>query len=76
MIRAFSKLTAKSQTTVPKKVREALQLQPGDAVVYEVQGTEVRLSKLPKADATYLRALQQTLSEWDSAEDTAAFDDL
>jgi antitoxin PrlF len=76
MTRAFSKLTAKAQTTVPKPVREALRLKPGDALVYEIDGTRVRLAKLTGADEAHLRALQQTLSEWESPEDSAAFDEL
>jgi antitoxin PrlF len=76
MTRAFSKLTAKAQTTVPKLVREALALEPGDALVYEIEGTRVNIAKLARADEAHLRALQRTLSEWETPEDAAAFDDL
>ena len=76
MTRVFSKLTAKGQTTVPKEVRKVLRLEPGDALIYEIEGTRVSLAKLPATDEAHLRALQATLSEWDSPEDAAAFDDL
>lgn len=76
MPRLLSRLTSKSQTTVPKPVREKLGLSPGDTVEYEIDGDDVRLRKLERADTDYLRALQATLSEWDSPEDAAAFDDL
>jgi antitoxin PrlF len=73
---AMSRLTAKGQTTIPKEVRRTLSLQPGDTIAYEIDGDEVRLRKQVPLDVTYLRAVQATLSEWDSPEDAAAFDDL
>ena len=73
---AVSRLTSKSQTTIPREVREKLSLRPGDVIVYEIEGPEVRLRKGSPVDASYLRALQGTLSEWDSPEDAAAYDDL
>ncbi|HZP09455.1 AbrB/MazE/SpoVT family DNA-binding domain-containing protein [Methyloceanibacter sp.] len=76
MTRVFSKLTAKAQTTVPKRVREALALRPGDQLVYEIEGTQVRLAKLAGGDEAYLRSLQASLGEWETTEDAAAFDDL
>ena len=38
-----SGITAKGQTTLPKAVREALHVQPGDRVRYIIQGDEVRI---------------------------------
>ena len=72
---AHSKLTAKAQTTVPKAVRKALGLKPGDTLVYEVRGDRALLRKASPLDKPFLRALQSTLNEWDSPEDSA-FDDL
>jgi antitoxin PrlF len=71
-----SRITSKGQTTIPREVREKLSLQPGDVVVYELDDDEVRLRKQVPVDVAYLRAVQTTLSEWDSPEDAAAFDDL
>lgn len=68
-----SKLTAKAQTTIPREVRERLGLTPGDSLVYEVEGETVRLRRLAPVDRAYLRAVQATLSEWDSPEDEAAY---
>jgi len=76
MTRAFSRLTSKSQTTIPKAVRTALRLTPGDAIAYNVDGDSVTLVKAERHDIAYLRALRGTLSEWETAEDAAAFDDL
>ena len=38
-----SGITAKGQTTLPKAVREALRVQPGDRVRYIIEGDEVRI---------------------------------
>lgn len=76
MTRAASRLTAKAQTTIPKPVRAALGLKPGDVVVYEIAGSRVTLAKGRPADATWLGALDATLAEWASPEDAKAYDNL
>ena len=76
MTRAFSRLTSKSQTTIPKAVRTALRLTPGDAIAYNVDRDSVTLVRAERHDIADLRALRGTLSEWESTEDAAAFDDL
>jgi antitoxin PrlF len=71
-----SKLTSKAQTTIPREVRDKLALRPGDTIVYEIEGDTVRLRKQTPMDVAYLRALRATLSEWETPEDAAAYDDL
>lgn len=71
-----SKLGAKAQTTVPKAVRQALALAPGDAIAYEIEGGRVILRKAESPDQDDLRAVQATLTEWLSPEDAEAYDDL
>ena len=41
-----SGITTKGQTTLPKAVREALALQPGDRVRYIIQNEDVRIVKV------------------------------
>jgi AbrB family looped-hinge helix DNA binding protein len=72
----FSKITAKAQTTVPKGVREALGVKPGDMLVYRISKGRVTLARAEPVDRTYLKAVESTLSEWTSAEDAAAYDDV
>jgi antitoxin PrlF len=72
----FSKVTAKSQTTVPKEVREALGVKPGDMIVYRIAKGKVTLARAEPLDRAYLKAVESTLSEWSCAEDAAAYDDL
>ena len=40
-----STVTARGQTTLPKPVREALSISPGDKVLYIIQEGEVRMTK-------------------------------
>ncbi len=40
-----SKLTSKSQTTIPQAVRTALGLKQGDEIAYEIDGDRVLLRK-------------------------------
>jgi antitoxin PrlF len=40
-----SKLTSKSQTTVPQSVRRLLNLKPGDLLAYEISGGQVILTR-------------------------------
>ena len=40
-----SKLTSKSQTTIPQSVRRALQIGPGDEIEYEIVDGHIILTK-------------------------------
>ena len=76
MTAVFSKITSKAQTTVPKEVRAALGIKPGDTMVYRISKGRVTVAKAEPLDKTYLRSLESTLSEWSSEEDAAAYDNL
>ena len=71
-----SKLTRKYQATIPAEVRKALGLKQGDTVRFEVTGTRVTLRRQTAADRAYLRGLEKSLSEWNSAFDDEAYADL
>lgn len=71
-----SKLSSKSQVTLPRKVREAIGARPGDTIIYEVEGNVVRIKRLEPFDALFHKSLTSTLSEWASDEDEEAFDGL
>ena len=76
MTAVFSKITAKAQTTVPKEVRAALGIKPGDTIVYRINKGKVTVAKAEPLDRAYLKSLESTLSEWASDEDAAAYDNL
>jgi antitoxin PrlF len=66
-----SKLTAKAQTTVPQPVRSALNLKPGDELLYQIRGRRVILAKARRVrggDDPF-----KTFSEWDSEADRRAY---
>jgi antitoxin PrlF len=65
----ISKLTSKSQTTVPAAVRRALKLSDGDRLIYLIQGDKVILTKLQSAaDDPFT-----VFDEWSGEDDTRAY---
>jgi antitoxin PrlF len=69
-----SRLTTKSQTTIPQPIRSALHLKVGDEIVYQIDGERVILSKAQRkrdADDPF-----RTFSEWDSTADKKAYANL
>ena len=74
---AISRVTARGRTTIPREIREALGIAPGDSTVWEVapDGTAVVRRAQPWVE-DYLRALEGTLSEWAGPADEEAFRDL
>lgn len=70
---AVSKLTRKYQTTVPQAVRELLDLDIGDQVLWDIEKGKVVLEKVTRLDLEYARALEKTLSEWGSKNDEDAY---
>lgn len=77
-MQTVTKLTSKSQTTVPLPVRQALGIKAGDQVLFDVkENNTVELRKVEPLDIAYLKAVECTLSEeWNSKADDDAFSDL
>ena len=69
-----SKLTSKSQTTVPQSVRRALSLKPGDLLSYEISDGQVILTRA-RAE-TELDDPFGGFEEWRGKEDEHAYADL
>ena len=72
-----TKLTSKFQATIPKEIRELLQLKAGDSIAFYASndGTVV-VKKVKPLDKDYLELLTHTLANWSSAEDDEAFKHL
>jgi antitoxin PrlF len=68
-----SKLTSKSQTTVPRAVRAALGLRPGDEIAYRIDDGQVILTKARRSsvDDPF-----KSFNEWDSEADRQAYADI
>ena len=69
----YSKLSVKSQTVLPREVRERLKISPGDRLRYVVDDQGVRIEKETQAQEDDPFA---TFSEWSSEADEEAFADL
>ena len=71
------RITSKFQTTIPKQIRNALNIKIGDSMIFEIVDKQtVILKKIDPEDVIYAKALRSTLSEWDSEKDEEAFRDL
>jgi antitoxin PrlF len=70
---AYSKISAKSQTVLPREVRERLDLKPGDTLRYRLTDSGVLIDKAPTAEADHPFA---AFSEWASAADEKAYGGL
>lgn len=70
----YSRVSVKSQTVLPKQVREALGVGPGDTVRYRITDKGVLIDKarvVPEADDPFA-----AFGEWAGAADSEAYDDL
>ena len=72
----LTKITARGQTTIPKSIREAANLEVGDVIAFEIEGDHLVLHKVTPGQDDYLRGLSRVLSEWISPEDEEAWRDL
>ena len=72
----LARIGTRGQTTIPKRVRAAANLNAGDTLAFEVQADHLIVRKMPVADDAYLRGLTHTLDEWNSPEDEEAWRDL
>jgi len=69
----FSKVSVKSQTVIPREVRDRLKLKAGDTLRYRVTDDGVLLDKASPAEADDPFA---AFSEWASAADEKAYGGL
>ena len=69
----FSKVSVKSQTVIPREVRERLGLKPGDTLRYRMTGAGVLLDKASANEADDPFA---TFSEWSNEADEKAYGSL
>jgi antitoxin PrlF len=70
---AFSRVSVKSQTVIPREVRERLELKPGDTLRYRMTDSGILLDKVAAGEADDPFA---TFSEWSSEADEKAYANL
>ncbi len=71
-----STLTQKGQATIPAQIRRLLNLRMGDKIGFDIKNGVVIVHKVEPFDFEYHKHLSKTLTEWDSAEDNEAYNDL
>lgn len=69
----IGRITAKSQTTIPRAVRLALGLSPGDDVMWEIESDQVVMTKARMASEAFIGNFE-CFTEWESDADCKAFD--
>jgi antitoxin PrlF len=68
----YSKISVKSQTVIPRSVRERLRLMPGDTLRYRLTDEGVLIDKAPiEVDDPFA-----TFSEWSGEADEKAYGKL
>jgi len=70
---AFSKVSIKSQTVIPREVREKLGLQPGDTLRYRLTTDGILIDKAPRSETDDPFV---TFTEWSSEADEKAYANL
>jgi len=70
------KVTTKGQATIPADIRKALGIHPGDQILWEIGENGARIKRVPPMDAEYLKAIEGTMSEWQTDADEEAYRDL
>jgi bifunctional DNA-binding transcriptional regulator/antitoxin component of YhaV-PrlF toxin-antitoxin module len=74
---SVSKLTSKSQATIPGRIRKQLSLKAGDTVAFKLRAGLVYRQKARPVDHVMARAVGEALQdEWDSVHDERAYRDL
>ena len=69
---AFSKISVRSQTVIPREVREQLKLRPGDTLRFRLTADGILLDKATEAADDPFTAF----SEWTSEADEKAYSRL
>lgn len=71
-----SRMTQKHQATIPAPIRKLLDLHGGDLVGFEIHDKEVIIRKVTTLDLEFAKALEGTVTEWESEEDDKLYSDL
>ncbi len=71
------KLTSKNQATIPKEVREVLDLKTGDAIYFNIlKNGRVAIGKVVALEESSYDEIRHVFTEWNSKEDDETFASL
>jgi len=68
---AYSKVSVKAQTVLPREVRETLAIRPGDTVRYRFTDNGIVIEKASESDDPFA-----AFTEWAGRNDEEAYGDL
>ena len=68
-----AKITSRGRTTIPKRIREAANLDEGDVIAFEVEGDHLVARKAVPGQDNYVLGLSKIWNEWVSPEDEEAW---
>lgn len=66
---ATSKASRKNQTTIPARVRKALQIAKGDTLLWVIDGDQIILRKMNKMNVEWSKTSEMSLLEWTPEKD-------
>ncbi len=66
----IGRITAKAQTTIPRAVRLALGIGPGDEIGYEIDGDKVVLTRVKPDEKDMFLNNFSTFTEWSDEYDS------
>ena len=73
----LARVTAKGQATIPKRIREAAHIREGDMLAFDLDSNNrIIIRQIESTIDIELSPLQETFSEWNSAQDDEAWRDL
>ena len=74
---AIAKVTTKGQVTLPKEVRDTMHVSAGSLLEWEIMNDGSAVMRVVQPlDASYLKVLETTLSEWSGAQNEKAYRNL
>lgn len=66
-----TKITSDGRVTIPPEVREALRLEPGDTIIFDISGQWVTISRENISEDPF-----RLFDEWAGYEDSKGYKDL
>ena len=69
------KINAHGQTTIPKSIREAANLDACDEIAFEIKGDRLVVHKVTDGKCDYFKGFSRVLSKWCSPQDEKAWRD-